>query len=1143
MHQGTNYYFLKQLFLGIVLMPFFAFGQISVSNSGLNNNPTHLISNVLIGDGVTVTSVNFIGDTSSQFGVFKDLNKSIIGLDSGIVISTGDVREIQKNFTGGLNPAPNITDNDLLTIANSVPALIGLVPPFTVTNVNNVAAIEFDFVPQSDSVEFRFVFGSEEYPLYINGTPINNGFINQQYNDVFGFFISGPGITGPYSSPAKFPGGSQNVALVPNSNPPLPITVSSVHNGTPTISPLNSQFFVPGDSALVELNGFTIPLSAKLNLSACDTFHIRLAIGDGEDQSLNSAVFIEARSFNSPNVRIDAVPEFYTLNNDGKLYEDCGNVNLTFKRFNNINTKRRVNFNISGTAQNGIDYTFIPDSIIFQPGNSTSSISINIFSDGLAEGNETFIIGIKPDTIGCVFQDSSTTVLQISDPLPLQFVNDSINVDCFTDTFTVRKSIIQGIEPFNYFWSTGDTIDTLVYTPIVQDSSFFVTVTDACKNDTLSGRVRVTNIFTPISISGKSDTILCTDTAIGFSPQILAGSSQQNYVWSNGKTNPIIYENPPNDTFYVVTVTDLCLPATFDTDTFFVYRNTPQINLFTKSDTIDCTENSGVIEIFKQGGSPKQKYLWSTGDTLQQISVSKLGNTTKYYVTVTDFCDSLNPLIDSAFAYEINPPLSSSILPDTLNCNIGGINIQPKILTGSTQQFYLWNTGDTTKSITVNPISTTKYFVTITDVCSPASPITDSVQIVVNTPPLVFNIDTQSVVCDTAFTTINVNITSGSAPLQFLWSNNRVSPSFKAQILSDTTFTLTIIDGCGVTKSDTAFFNFIEPQPIISSITDTTIDCPKDSAILSPTISGGTPPYDIIWITGANTQQIGVAPDTTTSYIYQITDLCPITLTFDTVTVRVLNPPNVLTIINDTTVNCINDSLFMRQQTGGGVPPYTYAWRSTNNMSSDSTYFSLKNITDTTKVFLTATDKCSRTFSDSAFVFLNPVTFFEVTLPSDTSLCVNEPLSLTPNFDGGVSPFSFQWFFNGDSVFNDFTLTDFLPPRKGELSVIANDRCNNTSSDIQVVLVKNCDLKVTNIFTPNGDKRNDFFEIQGINTSNDNNLPTAKVTIFNRWGQMLFEANPYQNNWDGYPHPDGVYYYMIELSNGETIKGSITLIR
>ncbi|MCL4857511.1 MAG: choice-of-anchor L domain-containing protein, partial [Flavobacteriales bacterium] len=63
-----------------------------------------------------------------------------------------------------------------------------------ITSTNDRAFLEFDFTPVGDTVEFRFVFASEEYTSWINSV----------YNDIFAFFVSGPGISGPYASPAAF---------------------------------------------------------------------------------------------------------------------------------------------------------------------------------------------------------------------------------------------------------------------------------------------------------------------------------------------------------------------------------------------------------------------------------------------------------------------------------------------------------------------------------------------------------------------------------------------------------------------------------------------------------------------------------------------------------------------------------------------------------------------------------------------------------------------------------------------------------------------------------------------------------------------------------------------------------------------------
>ena len=125
--------------------------------------------------------------------------------------------------------------------------------------------------------------------------------MNTTYNDVFGFFISGPGITGPYSAPAGFPNGSVNIATVPNSNPALPITISSVNNV------LNSPYYIDNQNTIpqtVACNGFTSVFTAKAQVQCGETYHIRLAIADGTDTGLDSWVFLEAGSFTSPELDV-----------------------------------------------------------------------------------------------------------------------------------------------------------------------------------------------------------------------------------------------------------------------------------------------------------------------------------------------------------------------------------------------------------------------------------------------------------------------------------------------------------------------------------------------------------------------------------------------------------------------------------------------------------------------------------------------------------------------------------------------------------------------------------------------------------------------------------------------------------------------
>ena len=267
--------------------------QIGISNTAPNNNPNYLINNILVGGGVSISNIQFSG-SNQQIGYFS--TGVSIGMQEGIIMSSGHALDADL----GGNPAtfntpasgnqcvtnPNTICNDLYNVANLVPSLVS--QSFSVWDINDMCILEFDFVPESDTVSFNYSFGSEEYLTWVNSS----------YNDVFGFFISGPGITGPYSSPAGFPNGSQNIAVVPNSSPPLPITVSSVHPG------YNGGYYNSGNTS-ISYNGYTDVFTAIAAVIPCETYHISLAIADGSDDYLDSGVFLEANSFSSENPTID----------------------------------------------------------------------------------------------------------------------------------------------------------------------------------------------------------------------------------------------------------------------------------------------------------------------------------------------------------------------------------------------------------------------------------------------------------------------------------------------------------------------------------------------------------------------------------------------------------------------------------------------------------------------------------------------------------------------------------------------------------------------------------------------------------------------------------------------------------------------
>ena len=344
--------------------------------------PDNLITNVFLGDGVEVIGVDYDGDVGAV-GFFKD-GINDVGLDRGIVMTTGAV------VTQGLNigvdnfgsvqasvaNSSTVGDNDLLDISGGVP-------------VNNISRYTITFIPIADTLSFRYVFASEEYPEYTCS----------EFNDIFGFFISGPGINGPYED------GAENIALIPGSD--LPVTINSVNPGQPGAAsgggecdgPLESLDFSDlyvdneGSGNFPVYDGLTRVLTAEAVVIPCETYTIKLVIGDISDSFFDSGVFLEAKSFGTGSLQVETA----TASLDGSIAEGCAFGTLSFSLPNPVEDDFFIDYTILGTATNGVDYEFIPEDLFIPAGDSAVEVPIIGFEDGLVEGTETILIDVQRD--------------------------------------------------------------------------------------------------------------------------------------------------------------------------------------------------------------------------------------------------------------------------------------------------------------------------------------------------------------------------------------------------------------------------------------------------------------------------------------------------------------------------------------------------------------------------------------------------------------------------------------------------------------------------------------------------------------------------------------------------------------------------
>jgi gliding motility-associated-like protein len=512
------YFFL--LFI-VLLIPLSAFSQLTVSTG---QTPNQLVQNVLVGSGVTVSNVTYSGAPGS-IGYFTGGNGTNLGIHSGIVMSTGVVDGSNGQPLIG-SPASNFVSWSNGT--GSDPNLQTLIPGYT---INDASVLQFDFIPLSDTISFRYVFGSEEYPEWVGSS----------FNDVFGFFVSGPNpLGGNYTN--------LNIARIPGTS--LPVTIDNVNIGS------YSQYYVNNEGIggmTIVYDGFTTVLTAWCVVVPCVQYHIKIAIGDAGDSAYDSAVFLEENSFSSNAVTIQT---YYSIPAAGNnAVEGCSDAYISFTLPNPTPIPLNITYAIQGTAINGTDYVTIPNSVTIPAGQDSVALTISPLMDGNIEGTETVVLIVQTTVCG----GYDTISIDIIDNIPISVTASNDTTIC-GGSATIWAVGSGGIQPYVYSWNNGvGNVSSAVVTPTTT-TNYVVTVTDLCNTS-------VTENVTIYVGSGNADAGPDTSICAGYTATLVA-TGGVGYLWSNGATTAMINVSPLTTTTYYVTVYGTCNAS--DSVTVFV---------------------------------------------------------------------------------------------------------------------------------------------------------------------------------------------------------------------------------------------------------------------------------------------------------------------------------------------------------------------------------------------------------------------------------------------------------------------------------------------------------------------------------------------------------------------------------------------
>ncbi len=466
-------------------------GPIMVSSSTYSID--ELVTDVLLGSCVEASNITWTG-APGAFGNFSGGNT--LGFAEGVILSTGNAVDAPGpegifSSTSHSNPGDADLDNLLSGITT-----------------NDAAIIEFDFESPTDFVSFEYVFASEEYESFTCST----------VNDAFGFFISGPGYA---------PG--TNVALVPGTT--TPVSINSVNQGFPSgfgdetpcldMDPNYADYNIYYNDNIspegqeIAYSGYTTVFTVELVLEPCQTYHIKLAIGDGGDWSYDSAVFLKAGSFTS-GLEVEVVPG--TSNATVDALEGCEDGYFMFINQGPTITEPTVfNFDIGGSAEMGEDYGNIDNFVTFEPGQDTVIVNIEAYLDGISEGLENIILTF-PDV--CTCDEAPEAILNILDNGELSAeITEDLSICTGTEvTLEVFNDTGSESGPYSYLWSNGATTPSIDVIPF-STTTYSVEVADACGGQSV-------NLDVTVSVSSEITVDTEVEICLGDSYEMPDGSNE-----------------------------------------------------------------------------------------------------------------------------------------------------------------------------------------------------------------------------------------------------------------------------------------------------------------------------------------------------------------------------------------------------------------------------------------------------------------------------------------------------------------------------------------------------------------------------------------------------------------------------------------
>jgi gliding motility-associated-like protein len=820
------------------------------------------------------------------------------------------------------------------------------------------------------------------------------------------------------------------------------------------------------------------------------------------------------------------------------------------------------------------------------------------FNTPVISSTTTYYVGVCP---GGTFRKPVTVVVGLN-----PVISGTANIthaDCATGGAISGLTASGGVGTLLYDWNGTETAG-----PNLSDASagdYILTVTDANGCSTQSGPHTISGVGGP-SISGIANvtnaTCITGGSITGLS--VSGGTGTLTYTWNgNSYPGPNLPDTVAGSYILIVMDANNCSaqsgPHVIGTTPLPSITGTPIIT------NENCNNGGSITGLSVTGGVEPYTYSWSGTSSSTIDLLDTLAGI--YILTVTD--GNGCPVQSASYEIEVDsePVISGTAAVVDATCITGGSITGLTVSGGVGSYTYQWNS-TTTSTINLSDAAPGDYTLTVTDgnncsaisstytIYAPDMPTIDGTAAIVNAT------------CTSPGSITGLTVSGGTTPYSYVWNS---SPTLTIDLTGAAAgqYTLTVIDDSDcMVQSGPHTIGTVAPPTLGGTLTIEDATCTQGGSITGITVTGGVEPYSYEW-NGNTTLGIDLINVSAGPYTLEVKDANGCVLTSGPHTIASQGAPSITgtaTVINAT---CTTGGSITGLSASGGVGPYTYSWNGNPNPTinisglqpgtytlevedangcittsapyiiaspsspviggnlvvedancveggnitgitisgglapytyswNGGTYSTLNLFNVPVGVYtLTVTDAGQCTTTGSPITVSEDVFVDAQFTYSPNPVLINDPVQFNDASVGNIV--SWNWQIDTAQISLQHPTYVFTKDGFYNVKLIVVD-ANGCIDSITIVIEVISDLEVPNVITANGDGVNDFFVLKGL-------LPNTKLLILNRWGNLIYTSDNYDNTWNGRDVSgnsvvEGVYTYVVTSPDGNRKQGFVHVV-